>query len=187
LGVYPVTQAEYERVVGRNPSCFKWAEDPTMPVESVSWKEAVEFCRRLSRKEGKKYRLPTEAEWEYACRARGSARYSFGDDFASLGDYAWYCGNSDSRTHPVGQKKPNAWGLYDMHGNVWEWCADWYAEDCYATSPPNDPAGPSSGVSRAVRGGSYGDVPSFLRSAKREGGGPAEAHEFAGFRAARTS
>jgi formylglycine-generating enzyme required for sulfatase activity len=127
LGVYPVTQAEYENVMGENPSKFKG--DGTRPVENVSWIDAVAFCKKLSDKEGKEYRLPTEAEWEYACRAGSGSRWYCGDDVAALGEYAWYPENSGKSTHPVGQKKPNAFGLYDMHGNVSQWCNDVYGYD----------------------------------------------------------
>jgi len=128
LGMYEVTQAEYEKVMGKNPSWFPMrggdathvsGEDTSRhPVENVSWNDAVEFCKRLSGEEGKTYRLPTEAEWEYACRAGTTTLYCSGDDAASLGEYAWYGDNSDGKTHPVGEKKPNAWGLHDMHGKL---------------------------------------------------------------------
>ncbi len=126
MGVHEVTQAQYKQVMGVNPSKFKGAENP---VERVRWEDAVEFCRRLSelpaeKAEGNVYRLPTEAEWEYACRAGTTTKYSFGDNESGLGDYAWHGENSGDKTHPVGGKKPNAWGLYDMHGNVCEWCQD---------------------------------------------------------------
>jgi formylglycine-generating enzyme required for sulfatase activity len=131
MGKYPITQAQYEAVMGENPSWFEG--NPNNPVEGLSWNEAQAFCKKLSRVTGKQYRLPSEAEWEYACRAGTTTRYYFGDNANQLGDYAWFCDNSGSKTHPVGQKRPNGWGLYDMHGNVWEWCEDsWhgnYTED----------------------------------------------------------
>jgi len=151
MGVTEVTQAQYEAVMGTNPSKFK---GPTNPVDSVTWDEAVEFCRKLSEKTGKAVRLPTEAEWEYACRAGTKTRFSFGDSESVLGDYAWKGSNSGGTAHPVGQKKPNAWGLYDMNGNVWEWCADWWGP--YPKGPITDPSGPTtaSGL-RVLRGGSW--------------------------------
>jgi len=152
IGVTEVTQAQYEAVMGTNPSRFK---GPTNPVESIPWNEAVEFCRKLSEKTGKAVRLPTEAEWEYACRAGTKTRYSFGDSDSVLGDYAWYGSNSGGMTHPVGQKKPNPWGLYDMQGNVWEWCADW--DGPYSSGSSTDPQGAGSGDSRVLRGGSWGN------------------------------
>ena len=135
LGTCEVTQEQYERVMGSNPSCFckngsgkdqvSGQDTGSFPVEMVSWEDAVEFCRRLSELPGEKsagrvYRLPTEAEWEYACRAGSSGRYGFGDQERGLGEHGWFSDNSHGKTHPVGQKKPNAWGLYDVHGNVWE-------------------------------------------------------------------
>ena len=128
---------------------------------------AVEFCKKLSQKESKTYRLPTDAEWEYACRAGSNTRFSFGDSDSMLGDYAWYSSNSDSKTHPVGQKRPNSFSLYDMHGNVYEWCQDWYGDSYYSNSPEVDRQGPSSGDYRVLRGGSRYDAPRFCRSATR--------------------
>jgi formylglycine-generating enzyme required for sulfatase activity len=172
LGLTEVTQAQYEAVMGTNPSQFK---GPTNPVEMVTWNEAADFCRKLSAKTRKAVRLPTEAEWEYACRAGTKTRYSFGDADTDLGDYCWYHSNSGGTTHPVGQKKPNAWGLYDMHGNVMEWCADWYGN--YPSGACTDPQGPASGTHRVKRGGSYfygfSYFPAFFRCAGRIYGAPA--------------
>ncbi|MBC1197321.1 SUMF1/EgtB/PvdO family nonheme iron enzyme [Microcystis aeruginosa BLCCF158] len=134
IGKYPITQAQYQAVMGNNPSRF--SGNPQNPVESVTWFNAQAFCEKLSQLTGKNYRLPTEAEWEYACRAGTKTRFSFGDDKEQLGDYAWVDGNSNNTTHPVGEKRPNPWGIYDMHGNVWEWCADSYHES-YADKPDN--------------------------------------------------
>jgi formylglycine-generating enzyme required for sulfatase activity len=166
LGVYEVTQEQYEQIMGKNPSEFKGAK---YPVEAVIWEDAVEFCKKLSAKTGKTVSLPTEAQWEYACRAGTKTRFGFGDKDEDLGDYAWWGydnGNSEKQTHPVGQKKPNAWGLYDMHGNVWEWCSDWYA-DSYANAKKQDPTGPDSGELRVLRGGSWFSFPQHCRSASR--------------------
>ncbi len=164
MGLYEVTQEQYEGVVGKNPAKFKSAKNP---VETVSWNDAVAFCKALSKKTGKLVRLPTEAEWEYACRAGTKTAFCFGDDEKRLGDYAWYEDNSERKTHPVAQKKPNAWGLYDMHANVWEWCSDWYA-DSYANAKPVDPQGPASGSYRVLRGGSWGDLTDFCRAARHD-------------------
>jgi formylglycine-generating enzyme required for sulfatase activity len=120
IGKYPITQAQYQAVMGNNPSYFM--KKPQNPVENVSWDDAEDFCQKLSEITGKTYRLPTNSEWEYACRAGTETLFSFGDDYEQLKDYAWYENNSGLITHPVGQKLPNNWGLYDMHGNVWEWC-----------------------------------------------------------------
>ena len=136
LGVYEVTQAEYEKVMGKNPSAIKGDSNP---VEQVSWDEAAEFCKKLSATEGERYRLPTEAEWELACRAGTTTQYSFGDDPEKLGEYAWFSGKRDRKTHSVGKKAPNPWGLYDMHGNVTEWCADGADMGYYSVSPTDDP------------------------------------------------
>jgi formylglycine-generating enzyme required for sulfatase activity len=182
IGVTEVTQAQYEAVMGTNPSANK---GPTNPVENVSWDEAVEFCRRLSEKTRKIFSLPTEAEWEYACRAGTQTRFSFGDSGSVLGDYAWYTSNSGGKTHPVGLKKPNPWGLYDMHGNVLEWCADWYGS--YSSGPSTDPQGATSGNDRVIRGGSWrGDGPVYMRCARRLSGDPKARYYSHGFRCAMT-
>ena len=190
LGLYEVTQGEYQQIMGDNPSHFKG--DSRSPVERVSWEDAMEFCRRLSalsqeQAAGRIYRLPTEAEWEYACRAGTTTIYSFGDSAESLGDYAWYSGNSIRKTHPAGQKQPNAWGLYDMHGNVWEWCTDrWDAAD-YAHSALNDSIGPDGGSARVYRGGAWSSDARGCWSAYRGGALPSYRGDDLGFRLARCS
>ena len=189
LGVTEVTQDQYEEVMGQNPSRFT-ESGPDVPVENVSWDDAQGFCRKLSelaeeKEASRRYRLPTEAEWEYACRAGSAGKFCHGDDKSTLGDYAWCGGNSGGKTHQVGQKKPNAWGLYDMHGNVWEWCADWFdGELFYAQSPPTDPSGPPTGLYRVFRGGSRRWYPWFCRSAFRGSRAPGEPQEPIGFRVA---
>jgi len=187
LGQYEVTQEQYEQVMGTNPSQFK---GPQNPVEKVSWDDAVEFCRKLSampaeKKAGYVYRLPTEAEWEYACRAGTKTTYSFGDSDSELGDYAWYNENSGNTTHPVGGKKPNPWGLYDMRGNVWEWCQDWYGD--YPSGSVTDPTGSASGSSRVYRGGSWLYNSDYCRSAIRFGDPPDRRDYNLGFRVLRSS
>jgi formylglycine-generating enzyme required for sulfatase activity len=164
LGQYAVTQAQWQAVMESNPSRF--TGDPNRPVENVSWEEVQEFIRRLHAREGgPAYRLPTEAEWEYAARAGSTTAYCFGDDPRQLREYAWHSENSGGQTHPVGQLKPSAWGLYDMHGNVWEWVQDWYGP--YPADAAVDPAGPSSGSRRVNRGGSWSCGASRCRSAYR--------------------
>ena len=179
LSTTEVTQAQYEAVMGTNPSRFK---GPDLPVEEVSWEVAMEFCKKLSAKENKPYRLPTEAEWEYACRAGTKTNYCFGNNEDDLGDYAWYDKNAGKQTHPVGQKKPNAWGLYDMHGNVYEWCADWYGD--YPGETLIDPAGPTTGVIRVLRGGGWLSGARYCRSAYRLRFGPGFRYYSLGFRLA---
>jgi formylglycine-generating enzyme required for sulfatase activity len=176
LGVYPVTQGEYERITGTNPSRFKG--DARLPVEQVSWEDAVNFAQRLSQQEGnRKYRLPSEAEWEYACRAGTTTAYWFGD--ALNGDRANVNGNSPFGTDkkgPYRQKTTvvdtfaaNPFGLYDMHGNVWEWCRDWYDANYYKRSPIEDPVNETESQYRVLRGGSWGDLAWDSRSAGRFG------------------
>jgi formylglycine-generating enzyme required for sulfatase activity len=166
MGVYKVTQAQWKAVIGDNPSSFKGDD---LPVEQVSWEDCQRFVAKLKEKAGQGMicRLPTEAEWEYACRAGTKTEYCFGDDEGGLGEYAWYRANSEGKTRPVGQKKPNAWGLYDMHGNVWEWCEDGYSAGYYAKSPEADPKGPSTTAYRVLRGASWGSSANDLRSASR--------------------
>jgi formylglycine-generating enzyme required for sulfatase activity len=186
---HEITQAEFEKL-GKidafpNPSHF---QGPDLPVEQVTWPQAARFCNTRSRLEGLKpcynedtgacdfaangYRLPTEAEWEYACRARGERDYSFGSDSRQLGDYAWFADNSAKKTHPVGQKKPNIWGLYDMHGNVAEWCQDVYDPGYYQASPAKNPCGPPEGKEYVLRGGSWKSPADALGSARRIGENP---------------
>lgn len=179
MGKYEVTQEQWAALMTGNPSKFKGR---TRPVEQVSWNDAQKFIAALNKKEGKSYRLPTEAEWEYAVRAGTKTAYSFGDDKNMLSRYAWWDGNSGRETHPVGQLAANAWGLYDMHGNVWEWCQDWYGEKYYGSSLATDPLGPSTYSYRVLRGGSWGNGPGYLRSASRNGNSPGHAAADLGFR-----
>jgi formylglycine-generating enzyme required for sulfatase activity len=157
IGKYPVTQEQYQAVMENNPSHFQG--NPQNPVESVSYDDAQAFCEKLSQITGKNYHLPTESEWEYACRAGTTTNYYFGDDANQLEDYAWYSGNSEGTTHPVGLKLPNAWGLYDIYGSVWEWCID-----------------------KCLRGGSWGDIPYFCRSAISNDYGHGDSPNTLGFR-----
>jgi formylglycine-generating enzyme required for sulfatase activity len=180
LGTYPVTQREWKVVMGDKPSHFKGND---LPVEQVSWDDVQEFIKKLNGKEGTdKYRLPSEAEWEYACRAGTTTKYSFGDDESKLGDYAWYSDNSDRKTHPVGQKKPNPGGLYDMHGNVWEWVQDGWHRD-YNGAPVDSSAWEVRDVAgRVYRGGSWKYPAWICRSARRDHGDPRDRGRSLGFR-----
>lgn len=169
IGKYEVTQEQWQAVMGTNPSTTK---GPKLPVTAVSWTDCRDFAAKLA--EGGRgavgvFRLPTEAEWEYACRAGSTTAFSFGDSESGLGEYAWFWfeGNSDAKTHEVGTKKPNAWGLYDTHGNVWEWCADWYG--AYTGEAVMDPEGAASGSNRVSRGGSWPYDAGYCRSAFRYG------------------
>jgi formylglycine-generating enzyme required for sulfatase activity len=186
---HEVTQAEYEKLgqaeAFANVSHFR---GPDLPVEQVTWPQAARFCNARSRAEGltpcynedtgacdftaSGYRLPTEAEWEYACRAGSTTDYSFGDDARRLGDHGWFADNAARKTHPVGQKKPNAWGLFDMHGNVAEWCQDVYDKGYYQASPDDNPHGPADGKEYVLRGGSWKSPAEALRSAYRLGESP---------------
>jgi len=177
----PVTQAQYQAIMGKNPSHFK---GPDNPVECVSYDDAAAFCEALSKRGQGKFRLPTEAEWEYACRAGSATRYCFGDSEEQLDEYAWYNKNSDGQSHPVGQKKPNAWGLYDMHGNVWEWCSDWYGD--YSPEGQENPKGPPVGSHRVLRGGCWVNIPGRCRSAYRSDSTPDDRDNAVGFRVVRT-
>jgi formylglycine-generating enzyme required for sulfatase activity len=188
IGQTEVTQGQYKSVMNTQP----WSgenfvqEDANNPAVHVAWEDAAEFCTKLSKQEGKTYRLPTEAEWEYACRAGTTTRFSFGDSDSSLGDYAWFYNNAykmgQQYAHRVGQKKPNPWGLYDMHGNVWEWCSNWYGKDYYSKSPSVDPKGPISGDSRSLRGGSWYLNEFLLRCSFRYRNPPNYRSAFVGFR-----
>ncbi len=183
LGKYEVTQEQWQEVMGNNPSYFK---GDRLPVEGVSWEEAREFIQKLNEMEKTdRYRLPSEAEWEYACRAGNSARYSFGYDVSSLGEYAWYDENSEDKTHPVGQKNPNPWGLYDMHGNVWEWVQDgWH--DSYYGAPSDGSARESSSNSLKVRrGGNWEGSAEYCRAANRGNSGSGYRSSGLGFRVLR--
>jgi formylglycine-generating enzyme required for sulfatase activity len=155
MGKYEVTQSQWQKVMGNNPSFFKKC-GPDCPVESVSWDDAQEFIKKLNAQSGKQYRLPTEAEWEYAARSGGKdEKWAGTSDESAVSRYAWYDKNSSRSTHKVGLKKSNGLGLYDMTGNVWEWCQDWYNEAYYDDSPKDNPPGPDNGEQRVLRGGSW--------------------------------
>jgi formylglycine-generating enzyme required for sulfatase activity len=166
MGTTEVTQAQWKAVMGNNPSEFQGDD---LPVETVSRDDCQEYLKKLSANEGKAYRLPTEAEWEYACRAGSTTRFYSGDDDQALYGVGWYNGNSGDKPHPVGQKKPNAWGLYDMHGNLWEWCEDGYGE--YPNGDQVDPTGPAQGAECVLRGGSWLNDSGDCRSATRKNPG----------------
>ena len=202
---YLVTQEEYQRVMGKNPSRWKAGKNP---VEQIRWSDAVRYCNARSRSEGLKscydlstwecdfdangYRLPTEAEWEYACRAGTTTAYFFGNDPSKLKNYAWFDENSGRKPRPVGQKLPNPWGLYDMHGNVWEWCNDFYKVDYYQESPEQDPKGPKIGDNKVVRGGAGKFSAQSCRSGYRYNEAPGYAdvcfgYDIYGFRCVRNA
>lgn len=195
LGAFEVTQAQYSKLMGNNPSYFQGdqvegVDSSNHPVDRVSWEDAVEFCKRLSelpeeRAAGRVYRLPTEAEWEYACRAGGNAPFGFGG-LELVADYGWFSSNSKGKSHPVGKKNMNAWGLYDMHGNVKEWCSDWAGD--YPEGAVSDPTGPKEGYSRMIRGGSWLTPAVLGKSGCRSNGFPPETRsEYVGFRVALSS
>jgi formylglycine-generating enzyme required for sulfatase activity len=181
IGKYEVTQTQWSNVLGRNPSYRKGND---MPVEKVSWNDCQEFCRKFNTKYGANIRFPTEAEWEYAYRAGSTTKYYWGNSID--GDYTWHSGNSDNQTHPVGQKKPNNWGLYDMTGNVWEWCQDWFKDDYYAISPVNNPeCTNNNNGNKILRGGSYFNNDDYCRSSFRNYGPPSLIRPVIGFRPAK--
>ncbi|MGA8141155.1 MAG: formylglycine-generating enzyme family protein [Desulfobaccales bacterium] len=189
LQTTPVTQGQWQVLMGRNPAFFISCGDDC-PVEQISWHECREFIKRLNALGEGTYRLPTEAEWEYACRAGSPEAFANGEiatlfcDFdPSLDLMGWYCGNSDRHIHPVAQKHPNAWGIYDMHGNVLEWCQDWYGDYPLSTGP--DPLGPKSGSGRVIRGGSWFSSAKTCRSASRFSWSPQSGSHFLGFRLVR--
>ncbi|HRZ38136.1 MAG TPA: formylglycine-generating enzyme family protein [Candidatus Paceibacterota bacterium] len=188
LGRHEVTQAEYSALMGGNPSHFQG--DSNCPVEKLNWFEAEAYCAALSERErqagrlpaGYVYRLPSEAEWEYACRAGSTNLFSFGDNDQAADAHAWTLENSESRSHPVGLKQANAWGLHDMHGNVWEWCLDWFAP--YPETPATDPVGPASSKFKVFRGGGWNQEIQYARSANRFMMSPSNGIHFVGFRVA---
>lgn len=188
-----VTQGQWESVMGINPSYFSSCGSDC-PVEQVSWEDVQEFIDRMNQRGEGTYKLPTEAQWEYAARAGSSSAFANGgitvtdyscDNDSNLDAMGWHCGNSDSKTHSVAQKNANGWGLYDMHGNVWEWCQDWYDGDYYDSGSMTDPVGPSTGSYRVRRGGSWGDHARNCRSAFRHDYGPGGRRSILGFRLVR--
>lgn len=183
LAIHPVTQEQWESVMGKNPSQFKG--DPQRPVENVSWHDVQQFLERLSASDNRIYTLPSEAQWEYACRAGSTGMYCFGDDISLLSAYAWYSENADNTTHRVGQKQANVWNLYDMHGNVWEWCQDFY--DDYSVAATTDPCGPRAGSDRIIRGGSWYYGGQDARAAFRDAASPGDRNGLLGFRCVASS
>jgi formylglycine-generating enzyme required for sulfatase activity len=185
MGKYEVTQAQWQAVMGNNPSMFK--DDPANPVEQVSWDGTEPFLTKLNDTRlvnQWRFGLPTEARWEYAFRAGTTTVFPFGNSEIILAEYAWYQASSQSRAHAVGLLKPNAFGLYDMFGNVWEWCNDWHIEGGYAQAPQDDPSGPTMGSNRVSRGGSWRLDAAYCRSAFRAGSHPTSRRDFLGFRLA---
>jgi formylglycine-generating enzyme required for sulfatase activity len=186
MGAHAVTQEQWHKVMGGNPSHFKG--EPNLPVDSVSWHDCKAFCKTLSLREGKLYRLPTEAEWEYACRAGTTTAYHTGDTLSTNqanynGNFVYGAGTKGvfrEKTTPVGSFPANAWGLFDMHGNVWQWCEDWHGG--YARTDVVDPTGPKTGKSRILRGASWSNHPIFARSANRNFADPDTRIEHNGFR-----
>ncbi len=176
IGTYEITQAQWEAVMGENPSTFK---DSNYPVETITWNQANEFCKKLSEISGYNVSLPTEAQWEYACRAGSETKWFFGDDES---EFSEYCEDDiDAKTHAVGQFKPNGNGLYDMYGNVMEWCLDYYSSE-YLEDDVTDPKGPKEGEAKVSRGGGWGGSPDLCRSAYRNACGENDATDGIGFR-----
>jgi formylglycine-generating enzyme required for sulfatase activity len=208
MSMYEVTQAQYQSVTGSNTSSFIGENNP---IENVSWHDAMIFTNKMSEMAGLErcynertwacdyeangFRLPTEAEWEYACRAGTQTKYNTGNDLSGdgrtsidLDSAGWYWinwGDANRTTHAAGEKIPNAWGLYDMHGNVWEWCNDWYDKDYFGSSPPSDPTGPTSGSYRVIRGGGMDNVARDCRSATRDRRDPSKEYMYLGIRVVR--
>lgn len=188
IGKHEITQAQWQAVMRNNPSHFKNGENGVSkdtsahPVECVSWNSCQEYLMELCLKTKRNYRLPTEAEWEFVCRAGTKTAFYYGANPVGLDDYAWYSRNSGGATHPVGLKKPNPWSLFDMYGNVFEWCQDWYDENYYKNSPVEDPSGPETGIFRVIRGSSCYDAAKFCRSSDRNRRKPTEQVNDCGFR-----
>lgn len=186
IGKYEVTQGEFLAVMGRNPSHF--TNGLSHPVEKVSFLDASNYCATVTQRErsagrlpdGFVYRLPYESEWEYACRAGSGAAFGFGDSTDAAGEFAWTGENADQKTHPVGQKQPNAWGLHDTHGNVWEWCLDWFAP--YPAAPLTDPTGPTAGKYKLFKGGGWNQDAQFGKASSRFMMSPSNGIHFVGFR-----
>ena len=179
IGKTEVTQTLWQAVMGSNPSYFKGAD---LPVENVSWNDCQEFIQKLNRLTGRNFRLPTEAEWEFACRGGNNSRGYKYSGSNNLGSVAWYDGNSGNKTHPVGTKAPNELGIYDMSGNVWEWCADWYGD--YSSGAQTNPTGPYGGSTRVLRGGSWYGIARYCRSSLRSLNNPSNRNYNLGLRLA---
>jgi len=188
IGKYEVTQGEFAAVTARNPSHF--TGDSNRPVEKITFFDASNYCATVTLRERKagrlpasyEYRLPTEAEWEYACRAGSTNLFGFGDDASVSDQYAWTAENCDATTHPVGLKRPNAWGLYDTHGNVWEWCSDWF--EPYPGAPLTDPVGPATSKYKLFKGGGWNQDVEYARASSRFMMSPSNGIHFVGFRLA---
>jgi len=184
IGKYEVTQKQWKEIMGNNPSRFKC---DNCPVEQVNWNDVQDFIKKLNTKTGNNYRLPTEAEWEYAARGGNQSKGYTYSGSNTIGSVAWYTGNSGSKTHTVGTKKANELEIYDMSGNVWEWCSDLYGGDYYGKSLKNNPAGPTTGSARVIRGGGWFNYATNCRVANRNGCGPDYGFNYLGFRLARSS